>query len=358
MNLNSKFDLYCWACDFSPKRGEGILARHYIQKLSKVKNKKFHIKSPDGIYTASNGIIKKKKINNKNLSKLNLSFMENYFNPLIGIIYLWVNYFKSRGVCYLNFLPLWNTILFIFLPPKTHLGPITGFIFKKKIKGFNSFLRKYLNNFLFNISTKFLFLRQNKIYFSTDLLKPLVNKANNKKAFFNYLINLVKINRYIKKKKYDFLIYNRNYSVKNNILRNRLLKIILSKGFKIMVVGDQLTLKGVKNLGYLSREKTNLLLERTKFVINSGENPYNIFTIDAFNNHSNIIYEDIFLNKISYFNKEKLFYLNFKSHNKVLKFLNKKNFTKISKSKLTKNYRVIQDTKTTYFKTIELNYTH
>ncbi len=358
MNLNSKFDLYCWACDFSPKRGEGILARHYIQKLSKVKNKKFHIKSPDGIYTASNGIIKKKKINNKNLSKLNLSFMENYFNPLIGIIYLWVNYFKSRGVCYLNFLPLWNTILFIFLPPKTHLGPITGFIFKKKIKGFNSFLRKYLNNFLFNISTKFLFLRQNKIYFSTDLLKPLVNKANNKKAFFNYLINLVKINRYIKKKKYDFLIYNRNYSVKNNILRNRLLKIILSKGFKIMVVGDQLTLKGVKNLGYLSREKTNLLLERTKFIINSGENPYNIFTIDAFNNHSNIIYEDIFLNKISYFNKEKLFYLNFKSHNKVLKFLNKKNFTKISKSKLTKNYRVIQDTKTTYFKTIELNYTH
>ena len=61
MNLKSEFDLYCWACDFSPNRGEGILARHYIQKLSKVKNKKFHIKSPDGIYTVSNGIIKKKK---------------------------------------------------------------------------------------------------------------------------------------------------------------------------------------------------------------------------------------------------------------------------------------------------------
>jgi hypothetical protein len=128
-------------------------------------------------------------------------------------------------------------------------------------------------------------------------------------------------------------------------------------GFKIMIVGDQLTLKGVKNLGYLSRKKINFLLERTKFVINSGENPYNIFTIDAFNSHSNIIYEDIFLSKISYFNKEKLFYLNFKSHNKVLKFLNKKNFTKMSKSKLTKNYRVIQNANTTYFKDIEITYT-
>ena len=62
MNLKSKFDLYCWACDFSSKRGEGILARHYIQKLSKVKNKKIYIKSPDGIYTIDNGIIKKKKL--------------------------------------------------------------------------------------------------------------------------------------------------------------------------------------------------------------------------------------------------------------------------------------------------------
>ena len=358
MNLKSKFDLYCWACDFSQNRGEGILARHYIQKLSKVKNKKFYIKSPDGIYTISNGIIKKKKINNKNLSKLNLSFFENYLNPLIGIVYLWVNYFKSRGVCYLNFLPLWNTILFIFLPPKTHLGPITGFIFKKKINGFNSFLRKYLNNFLFRISTKFLFLRQNKIYFSTNLLKPLINKNNNKKTFFNYLINLMEINKYIKKKQYDFLIYNRNYSVKNNIIRDELLKIILNMGFKIMIVGDQLTLKGVKNLGYLSREKISILLKRTKFVINSGENPYNIFTIDAFNNHSNIIYEDVFLNKINYFNKEKLFYLNFKSHDKILKFLNKKNFTKMFKSKLTRNYRVIQDANATYFKTIKITYTH
>ena len=27
---------------------------------------------------------------------------------------------------YLNYLPLWNFLIFILLPPKTLLGPITG----------------------------------------------------------------------------------------------------------------------------------------------------------------------------------------------------------------------------------------
>ena len=40
MNVKNKYDLYCWASDFSTKRGEGILARHYIQNLSKIRKKK------------------------------------------------------------------------------------------------------------------------------------------------------------------------------------------------------------------------------------------------------------------------------------------------------------------------------
>lgn len=47
-NLNKKIDLYCWACDFSPDRGEGILARHYILNLSKIKKKNFHKNSQFG----------------------------------------------------------------------------------------------------------------------------------------------------------------------------------------------------------------------------------------------------------------------------------------------------------------------
>jgi hypothetical protein len=176
MNVKNKYDLYCWASDFSTNRGEGILSRHYIQNLSKSRKKKIYVKSLNGEFYINNGSIYKKKLNRKQKIKLNPNFFENYFSPLTGIFFLWINYFKGRGICYLNFLPLWNIILFIFLPPKTHLGPITGFIYKKKIIGLNTFLRKYLNNLLFKFNLKILFLRQNKIFFSTNLLRPLIKK--------------------------------------------------------------------------------------------------------------------------------------------------------------------------------------
>ena len=133
MKINLKYDLYCWASDFSSQRGEGILARHYIQSLSKQKQKKIFVKSTEGNFLINKGLVKKLSIKSKKQTNLNLSFVDNYLSPFYGIIYLWVNFFKGRGVCYLNFLPLWNTFLFILLPPKTHLGPVTGFIYKKKV---------------------------------------------------------------------------------------------------------------------------------------------------------------------------------------------------------------------------------
>jgi|TARA_B110000037_G_C17055725_1_gene479701 hypothetical protein len=353
MKLNFKYDLYCWACDFSSSRGEGILARHYIKNLSKIQKKKIFIKTPNKNYSVINGIIKNLSIKDKKDTKLNLNFFENYFLPLVGILYLWSNYLKGRGICYLNFLPLWNLFLFIFLPPKTHLGPITGFIFKKKITNFNFFLRKYLNNFLFKFNLKILFNRQNKIYFSTDLLKNLIPNKHMNRISFNYLIHLVEIKNKKDKKNIDLLIYNRNYSVKNNYLRNKLLKILITMNLNIYAIGDHLYLRNIKNLGFISREKTNFLLRKTKFIINSGENPYNIFTIDAFNNHVDIIYEKNFFNKINFFNKQKLFFLNFNNKNQIKTILNK---NKIKKSKLTVDYKTLKKKSLIYFAKVKIYY--
>jgi len=356
MNSNIKFDLYCWACDFSANRGEGILARHYIISLSKIKKKKIFIKTPYANYYINNGVLKKHEKESRNQFKINLNFFENYFYPFIGIFYLWINYLKGRGICYLNFLPLWNIFLFLFLPPKTHLGPITGFIFKGEITGLSLFLRKYLNNFLFRASLNFLLLRQNKIYFSTDLLKSLIKKNQKKKVFFNYLINLVNIKKKNIDKNIDFLIYNRNYSVKNNFLRDKFLKNLLQINLKIIVIGDNLKLKGVKNLGFVTREKANSLLKRTKFIINSGENPYNIFTIDAFNNHSNIIYEKKFFDKVQFFEKKKFLFLNFNDENEIKKILRKKLPFALKASSLTKNYKNINNEYFNYFNSVKIYY--
>ena len=354
MNFNNKFDLYCWACDFSSKRGEGILARHYVQTLSKLNNKRIFVKSGQNEFSINKGEIKQLNNRFKNKEKLNLNFFENYLLPFIGIFYLWLNYLRGRGICYLNFLPLWNTFLFILLPPKTHFGPITGFIFKKKVTGLNSFFRKYINYLLFRVNIYLVYFRQNIIYFSTDLLKSIINKKHKKKIFYNYLVNLVKINRIKTKKDIDLLIYNRNYSVKNNFLRNKFLKNLLKMNYKIFVVGDNLNLKKFKNLGFIDRKKIIYFLKKSKFIINSGENPYNIFTIDAFNNHVNIIYEHSYKKKIKYFNKEKLIFINFEKIKKIKKLpLFKKN----KNSRITKNLQKLTNDNKFYFKNVNINYT-
>ena len=97
------------------------------------------------------------------------------------------------------------------------------------------------------------------------------------------------------------------------------------------------------------------MLKKTKFIINTGENPYNIFTIDAFNNHVNIIYEKLFLKKIKFFKKNKLIFLNFNNitNNKI--FFSKKKFV-FKPSTATSNYSILKKENISYFKKIKINY--
>ena len=50
-----------------------------------------------------------------------------------------MGYIFNRKVLYLNYIPLWNFLIFIFLPPNSLIGPITGTIKKK-----NLFFIKYI----------------------------------------------------------------------------------------------------------------------------------------------------------------------------------------------------------------------
>ena len=124
--------------------------------------------------------------------------------------------------------------------------------------------------------------------------------------------------------------------------------------YKIVVVGDNLNLKKIKNLGFLDRKKIIFFLKKTKFTINSGENPYNIFTIDSFNNHVNIIYEHSYLNKIKYFNKEKLIFANFEKIKKINKVLL---FKKNKYSKITNRLKRLANDKKFYFNNVKINFT-
>ena len=75
-----------------------------------------------------------------------------------GIILIWKYHLLKNKVSYINYLPIWNFFLFLLLPKKTILGPITGTNSKKNIlylilKNIGIFvLKSQKKNFLFSHS--------------------------------------------------------------------------------------------------------------------------------------------------------------------------------------------------------------
>ena len=105
---------YIWSCEYNNNTGEGRLAKKFIKYF--YSKKKFKILTP----------------------KNNFKF-SNYLYQIFGIFVLWFYFLLGKKTVYLNYLPLWNFLIFFLVPPKTEFGPITGSIQINKIKSIKSF---------------------------------------------------------------------------------------------------------------------------------------------------------------------------------------------------------------------------
>jgi hypothetical protein len=298
-------EFYCWGCDVSKNTGEGNLANLFIKK-----NIKYNFK----IFTT------------KNISFKNYFFLKiinyKYISPFIGIIFCWYFFLKKKKAVYLNYLPLWNFIIFMLLPPKTIIGPITGGAPFRKSSEF--LIRHTLFPFFYKISEFFLNFRSlDKIYFSTELLKNRLSKKIIKKSSFNYIFKYYSPH-IKKKKKIDFLIYYRKHKNKEAFFPYKLIKNLILLNYKIHVVGDYLNNKRIINHGYVNNEKINNLLSQTLFSIATNENFYSIYTMECLNNSVKVIIPKSEKDKIKYFKNHFIFL----DYNKIysLKKLKSSNF--------------------------------
>lgn len=333
----SKKKLFSWACDFSPFRGEGILARSFASELSLIKKIDINVKTPENSYLVKNGKIKKITKNHK--KKINFGLFQNYYWPLHGIFYLWSFHLKKKKTMYLNFLPLWNFLLFYFLPPRIIIGPVTGFVPKKKIESFSNLIRIMLIPFFYKLSLIVMLRRFKSIIFSTDLLKNIFLKNDYSKIHFNYLIssNLDTNKKIYNKKKIDLLIYNRNYSVKEHHKLNNLIRYLLKKKYCVYCIGDNLPIKGLKNYNIINRTRVKDLLKTTKLVISSPENPYSLFTLDALNMGVKILFDIQYKNKLNFIKYNPKQYINLDKQN----YKEIENFIQNKKNKTLLNYKEI-----------------
>ena len=311
-----KEKIYIWASDTSIYSGEGNLAKKYIFYLKK----KYQV-----IYI-------------KNIFKNKKEFKHKYIEPFYGILVLWAKFLKGNKTCYVNYLPMWNFLLFLILPPKTLIGPITGGAHNVS----NSILNFHIRTFLFPVFyfiTNIIFLfRFKKLIFATELLKRNIFKKTIKKSLFNFVYLFFKLKKKKNKKKKQVIIYykshlNKNYKDINQIIYN---KYFISNNYKFIVVGEKLNHPNVKNKNFISKSSLDRILNDSEFAYGSKENYLSLFSIQAINNNTKLIYNDAIIRKINIF---KNMYLR-------INFLNKKAKTEINKNSLKKidtNISVIEN---------------
>ena len=260
-------EIYIWCCDKDLSSGEGQLANLFIKDLAK-RNKIIYI--------------------NKKIFKDKDSIWHKYLLPLIGIYYCWKKFLEKKEVCFLNYLPLWNCILFLFLPPKTIFGPITGGAISGS--GYQKLIRSIIFPILYKISQIILFFRKQKLLFATNLLKNNCYQFILKKSFWNYQLKKINLEKKTSKKNIDLLIYYRKHLNKERMLIDKVLLNTCSYK-KILIVGDWLNNSKVKNLGYKNNKIVQNILKRTKYSIVSSENLFSFYTMECINNNVLLIYE-------------------------------------------------------------------
>lgn len=289
--------LYLWASDYSTNTGEGNLARLFVRYLKR--ENKYSI-----------NFIKKKRS------------VYKYYSPFYGVYYCWKFFLKKQKVGYINYLPLWNFLIFLLLPPKTLIGPITGGSNYSNSNYLSIFIRGIIFPIFYKISEIIINIRFINIVFSTDLLKKYLSKKTNKIGKFNFVLNHLIKTKKRGKKIYDLLIYYRKHRNKLYSFPYKLIKELSKLDIKIVVVGDKLMINKIKNYGYINNNTIKNLQSKSRFTITSNENIYTLFTLECLSNDVKIITDIKNKDKIKFY-KKNFIMVNFNNLNKIKKLFTK-----------------------------------
>jgi hypothetical protein len=268
------FDTFIWSSDYETFTGEGLLARCFVENYFQ-SEEIIKISSNNNVYLFKNKsylLLKKKKYKN--------NFLTKYLFPLYGVFLIWYNHIKGKKTCYVNYLPLWNSLIFILLPRSTILGPITGSVFDNKFNNFNTFFRKIVFPIFYFISLKIIFLKYKYIIFSTNNLKKIIPKNKLKFCLFNFCLLFYR-KRKLKNKNIDFLFYFRKHPQKSNAFLFYIIKNLGFLNLKIVIVGDKYNHPKIKNYVNIDRNKLLYLLDRTKYSVISEDNFFSLFFLDC-----------------------------------------------------------------------------
>jgi hypothetical protein len=320
-----KQEIFIWSSSISEENGEGRLARLFLKKLKSFTSARYKFiflnkkKENDGVY-------------------------HRYLQPFLGVMLMWKYSVLGKKICYINYLPLWNFFLFLFLPRATILGPITGSFDKKKN---TSFLRKRLMPFFFHVSYEIIKIRFNLLLQALDNFK----KIDKKKIFIS---NFQLLHLYRKKlntdkiKDIDLIVYLRTHKNKNYTFQKKVLLYLLRdfKNLKILIFGS--VFRDVNNKNFTNYKKLGLkkifkYIRRSKFSLIGEDNIYSFFSLDSILSGNYIFYSNKLKEDKNFLSKSPFIKLSFNNAKKVsneIKFRIKK-YVKIKENETIINYNYL-----------------
>ena len=337
-----KKKIFIWCSSISEESGEGRLARLFLKKLKSFTSARY-------------------KFVFLNKKKENHGIYHKYLQPFLGVVLLWKYYILGKRICYINYLPLWNFFLFLFLPPSTILGPITGSFASKKIN--TSFARKILMPIFFQVSYNIIKIRFNLLLQALDNFK----KIDKKKIFisnFQLLYLYRKISNIVKIKDIDLIVYLRTHKNKNYTFQKKILLYLLEdfKNLKICVFGSvfrEVNNKNFKNYKKIPLKKIFKYIRRSKFSLIGEDNIYSFFSLDSILSGNYIFYSNKLKEDKKLLNKSPFIKLSFNYAKKVsneIKFIIKK-YVKINDNERIINYNYltkINSSSNLYFSRLKL----
>tara|TARA_A100001015_G_scaffold115414_1_gene128154 strand:- start:1813 stop:2817 length:1005 start_codon:yes stop_codon:yes gene_type:complete len=323
-----KNKIYYWSSENFKESGEGQLSILFLKILKKkLKNKKFV------------GL---------NSFKYRETLFYKYFLPFYGVLKIWFYHFQGYKTVYVNYLPLWNFLIFLLIPKKCLIGPITGTKYiNQKANFFQKNIRKFIFPIFFYISVKILKYQNRYVIFSNNNFLNLKNKI---KSIYNFQILYFKTNKKKIKKNIDIFVYLRSHSNKNSEKIEKIVNYFKHSKYKILVVGKNFHAKNIKSIKYLKNEKLNYFLKRSQLVLLSSEILLTFFCLDALNNNCKVVFFRNFNNEERLLDKSSYVKILSRSTKEIINHI-KKELTHRKRKNLNSKFKILLNEKK---KTIDL----
>lgn len=309
--VKNKRKLFYWASDIRNISGEGILGNKFLNDLKK-KFKDYKL------------IPLNKKEYNYN------SFFSKYIKPILAIFEIWICHLKGNRVAYINYLPLWNFLLFAALPSKTILGPITGTVNNKKFDTKVKLKYLLLEKIFYRITILFFFLKWKQLLFSTNMLYFNIPNKIKIKCQFNYILKDFKMKKLKNIKKNKIIFYYRNHSSKYNSNFFREINKI-SLNYELVAFGDNYKNPNVKNYGILNTKQLERLMSKCKYTFNGLENFYSLHLLNSIKNGLFVICDETLRKFNFHLQSNNILFYDYKDKNmnkKIINLLKKKIYSK------------------------------